>query len=82
MKAILEFDYEDASDRLAHKRAVSATDAYLALHELSSKLRTMRKYEHFDNIELTEGQLIIAEKFEEYFYKVLDEHGINLGDLE
>jgi hypothetical protein len=82
MKAILEFDYEEASDRLAHKRAVSATDVYLALHELSNKLRTMRKYEHFDNIELTEGQLIIAEKFEEYFYIVLDEHGINLGDLE
>lgn len=31
MKATLEFDLNDFHDKLAHKRCISATDAYLCL---------------------------------------------------
>jgi len=82
MKVILEFDYEEASDRLAHKRAISATDVYLALYEISNKLRTMRKYGHFDDIKLNDDQFIIIDKFEDYFYEQLKDRNIDLGDLE
>lgn len=38
MKATLEFDLEDYHDKLAHKRAITATDAYIALHDIKEYL--------------------------------------------
>ena len=46
MKAKLEFDLDDPSDRKAHKRCVSATDAYLCLHDIDNMLRQKIKYEY------------------------------------
>jgi len=36
MKAKLEFNLDDWSDRFAHKRCVNATDAYIALFNISN----------------------------------------------
>jgi len=49
MKGKLEFDLDEPSDRLAHKRCVSATDAYIALHEIANKVfRPARKHGYDD----------------------------------
>lgn len=44
MKAILEFDLDDHDDINAHKRAISATNAYLVLFDLDNYLRSELKY--------------------------------------
>ena len=44
-KGILEFNLDDPYDRSAHKRAVSATDAYIAFHDIDNVLRDMLKYD-------------------------------------
>jgi len=38
MKAILEFDLNDFHDKLAHKRCINATNAYLCLFDIREKL--------------------------------------------
>ena len=38
-KATLEFDLNDYSDKLEHKRAIAATDAFIALHDIDNMLR-------------------------------------------
>jgi hypothetical protein len=44
MKAVLEFDIDDPSDNKAHRRAIAATDAFLALHDIDNILRQHEKY--------------------------------------
>jgi len=44
MKAKLEFDLDDPSDKKAHKRAVTATNAFLALYDIDNMLRDYTKY--------------------------------------
>ena len=97
MKAKLEFDLDDHSDRLSHKRAVSATDVYLALHDFDNELRNMVKYgkliETGQDIPLPEGYHKVTEKESELLHHVvshirltlanqLEERGINMDDLE
>ena len=97
MKAILEFDLDDYSDKLAHKRAVSATDAYLVLHDLDNELRSMLKYDMDigvgKKIALPEGMHTITEHEANLLYevvcgikiklnKILEDRGVNMGDLE
>ena len=75
MKANLEFDLEDFSDRLAHQRCVSATNAYLALHELGEKFRQINKYgDGSDKVNV--------EDLRQTFFDILDANNINLNDLE
>lgn len=71
MKATLSFDLNDAHEVLAHKRAISATDAYLALADFANVLRSERKY----------GEDRWAE-VEKKFYECLSSHGVDLNDLE
>jgi hypothetical protein len=46
MKAIIEFDLEDPSDKLSHRRCTNATNAYIAIHEFDNLLRKYIKYNH------------------------------------
>lgn len=95
MKGILEFNLEEPSDVLAHKRAVKATDAYVAFHNIANEVfRPARKHGYPDKElqslidscgETSEGYGIgeeIVSKLEDKFYAILEEHGINLDDLE
>lgn len=81
MKAKLEFDLDDPSDRKAHKRCVSATEAYLCLHDIDNMLRQKIKYELpiEENSNIT---LLTVESIREEIYSILESHGINMDDLE
>lgn len=49
MKAKLEFDLDDPSERLEHERCIKATKAYIALHEIGERLfRPARKHGYSD----------------------------------
>ena len=98
MKATLEFDLDDYSERKAHKRAVSATDAYIALHEIIQQLfRPMHKHGYSSDIEElfekceamkddsgydSDAGTEIVSKLESKFYSILEEYGVNLDDLD
>lgn len=86
-KASLRFDLEDHHDRLAHKRAISATDAYLALNSIANDIfRPARKHGYNDERlrDAYEDERIskIIGLLEEKFYEILKEHNVNLDDLE
>jgi hypothetical protein len=96
-KAILEFDLSDRYDTLAHKRAIMSTDVYLALHDFDNELRNMTKYDAIigagNKIALPEGYHEITEQESILLFEVvngirnklsniLEERGINMGDLE
>jgi hypothetical protein len=98
MKAKLEFDLDDFSDRKAHKRCVSATDAYIALHKIANEIfRPNRKhgyekdledlFEQCDSIKTplgfdSDAGTEIVSKLESKFYNILEELGLDLDDLE
>lgn len=74
MKATLKFNLDDPSDKLTHKRCLSATDAYLALHSISERLRQLDKYGDEDKVSV--------EMIRSDFFDILESHDINLDDLE
>lgn len=78
MKATLEFDLEDSTDRNSHKRCINATNAYIVFFDLLNHFRTIRKYEQ----EYSKEQLEAVAKVEEYFIEQLQSYGINMDDLE
>jgi len=97
MKAKLEFDLEDYSDKLAHKRCVSATDAYIALHNIDNKLREYVKYSKNIRPEdewylpdkaykLTDHEACLmwhlARKIRSEISEIINDLGVNLDDLE
>lgn len=90
MKAILEFNMDDPSDRLEHKRAIAATDAYIALTEIANQVfRPARKHGYSDPVIKTmiercgeQESADLIDKLEDRFYEILKERGINLADLE
>ena len=73
MKGILEFDLSEPFEASAHKRCISATDAYLALHDIKERLHQLIKNDH-DKIKV--------ESLRQDFYDIVDAHGINLDDLD
>ena len=97
MKAQLEFDLDDQNDRLAHKRCVSSTEAYIALFEIDNLLRDYVKYskdilpedtwylpngEH--NLTDVEASLMwhLASKIRSEINGIIESRGVNLEDLE
>ena len=96
MKAKLEFDLNDYDDKLAHKRAVSSTDTYIALVKINEKIRSHVKYgvsiEEGAKMALPEGYHTITEKESELLHQfalniqwdighIIEECGVNLDDL-
>ena len=97
MKATIEFDLDDPSDRKAHKRCTNATEAYIALHEIDNELRAMVKYDKNiasgTKIALPDGYHEVTEKESDLLYEVVwsirkrvsnivQDLGVNLDDLE
>jgi hypothetical protein len=75
MKAILEFDLDNFEERLEHKRAISATDAYLALNEIQQYLRSIRKYS-----ELEEKQREFFNTIDDKILDIINDH-VNMDNL-
>lgn len=89
MIANLKFDLEDPDDRAAHKRCISATDAYLALWELQQEIFRPARKHGYDDLEINE--LLAADSddialdviglLESKFFEILERNGIKLEDL-
>ena len=80
MKATLEFDLNDDSDRGSHTRAVKADNAYGALYEISNDMfRQFRKYGLPENLKDLDKEELIC-KLEDLFHEILIENNINLMD--
>lgn len=97
MKAILEFDLEDPSDRKTHARCVNATNAYIAMHEFGNILRQYTKYNHQigegARWALPDGYHMLTDKESEIvwhvvhhiareYYDTLNDCKVDLEDLE
>jgi hypothetical protein len=97
MKAKIEFDLDDPSDKLAHKRCTNATEAYIALHQIENELRSIVKYQKLiapgTKIALPDDYHEVTEKESDLLYEVvwsirnqvsniIQDLGINLDDLE
>jgi hypothetical protein len=97
MKAILEFDLDEWFDRKAHKRAISATDLYIAVKEFDDILRNMQKYGRLidpgQEIAMPEGLHKITEKESVVLHALVDyirsslndrifANDVNMDDLE
>lgn len=76
MKAILEFDLNDADDIKAHLRCTKATDMAIALLDITSKIRSTLKYQT-----LTDDEYKIVESIRAEILESLQENGINLDEL-
>lgn len=88
-KATLEYDLSDEHERNAHKRALSSTNAYIALHEIEGVLRSMDKYQSFNNqeeitdlLQNNKGCGKLVEFIREVFYEILNQNKIDMSDLE
>jgi metal-dependent HD superfamily phosphatase/phosphodiesterase len=73
MKATLHFNLDDYEEREKHARMLSADKMLSALNEMAEKLHTMLEYNDY-----SKEQFEIVEKFQEEFYEILSEGGIEL----
>lgn len=80
MVAKLEFDLDDADDRMAHLRCVKSTDMAIVLFEISSNLK--KRLEHRFEAEPQERNEFdgLDEAFSE-IYRLMNMHGINIDEL-
>lgn len=97
MKATIEFDLDDPSDRRAHRRCTNATNAYIAFHDIDNLLRNIIRYDSDikpgDKICLPEGYHTISEEESAILHqfamnirfnigKILEENQVDMDDLE
>jgi hypothetical protein len=75
MKAILEFDLESACDRNEHIRAINATSAYCAIHDILEELR--KEYKYGTDEVISEYAYDLAK----IFRSILEERNINMDHL-
>lgn len=78
MRGILEFDLADYDERLQHKVAISANDYLSVLWELDQHLRSQIKY----NESLTEEQTAAYEDLRDKLHESLNEHCVDINDLQ
>lgn len=71
MKATLTFDLDDYHDRLEHKRAISATSAYLVILGIQDYIRNFKD----------EDSVPVDKLFRE-LECIIDNRGIDMNDLE
>ena len=97
MKATIEFDLDDPSDRKAHRRCANATNAFLALHDIDNMLRNYTKYRKEidsgdviylpdEGYELNSCESDLLHRLSEIIrFKVssiIQHNGVNMDDLE
>jgi hypothetical protein len=76
MQATLTFNLDDIDDRMAHLRAVKATDLVVALWDIQQFLRNHLKHGDLSDLQQAEGEFI-REKINE----TLNDHNICLDEL-
>ena len=76
MKVILEFNLDDFDDVLAHKRAISATDAYLVILSLDEYLRYRLKYE-----EMSEEAVKTLDEVRTKLYESIEKYNVDMENL-
>lgn len=82
MKAILEFDLSETDDIYAHRRAISATDAFLVLHDIISTLSRAQKEEFFNGNRLSRGGLKLISEIQTAVNDIIENYDVNLNNLE
>ena len=70
MKATLNFDLDDADDKMAHLRCTKALDLALALWHFDQWLRSQIKYNEKD-----------YQSIRDELHKIMEEYDINLETL-
>ena len=78
MKAILEFNLDEADDSMSHKRCVASLDMMLVLCEMDQYLRSMTKYAPDTMGQETYDALI---KVREKLREEMDERGLSFDNL-
>jgi hypothetical protein len=82
-KGTLEFNLQDPDSNNAFKRAVSATDAYIFMHEFSAFLRKIDRYSGQDpKIKDTEDVGDAVDCIREIWYKMQEEYNIDMDLLD
>jgi hypothetical protein len=82
-KGTLEFNLQDPDSNNAFKRAVSATDAYIFMHEFSQWLRKIDRYDSQDKeIKDTPEVQEAIERIREVWYKMQEEYNIDMDLLD
>ena len=75
MKATLEYDLTDYSEKLMHRKAVNAENAYMALSDIQDML--MKARESYDSYDPTSTEMEdLTAEFSEILYK----YHINLDE--
>jgi hypothetical protein len=72
MKAILEFDLEDQSDKDNHARCLKSADLEFAVSEMLSDLRSIIKYDSRPDLDLK-----TVEEIRAMFYKRLEDRELS-----
>jgi len=80
MKATLSFNLDQPEEKLALKRALNATNAYIVFHELTYK--TFRNILKYDSDSLSPETIQVVENLRDNLFNLMSENGIDLSDLE
>lgn len=75
MKGILEFNLEEWHEKNAFRRAVNATDAYLALHDIQELLRNELRQHN------SRTRDKVLEELRDKIWAIVNDR-INMDDLE
>lgn len=78
MKAILEFDLNDADDITSHKRCVSALEITLVLWDIDQHLRSMTKHAPDSMSQETYDELV---NVRERLHQLMNERDISFDNL-
>jgi hypothetical protein len=78
MRAQLSFNLDDISDRLAHRRALNGTSAYVALFTIFNDV--FRKRLKHGNLDFDSENLVT--EIQQEMVEILEHYQIDLNDLE
>ena len=78
MKALLSFNLDDPHEKLAHKRAINATNAYIAIMDIMNDV--FRKRIKYGELDFDSENLLVEMQAEAC--AILEDNSINPNDLE
>ncbi len=78
MKALLSFNLDDYTDKLAHKRATNGTNAYIAIMEIMNDV--FRKRIKYGELDFDSENLLV--EMQQEVCAILENNSIDLNDLE
>lgn len=81
MKAILEFNLDEAEDIMSHLRCTKSTDLALALWHIHANMTNVLEDALDIDDKSIDKQYELLEKVQEYINNTLEEHGIIIDDL-